>query len=124
MVHMTDLGINGKRMIVCVILGAISGAICATGTTILQPVSYSITMAFLFYIVYNRIVLGVFIGLVGEVTFVDNEILNPILRGALFGAIISVVMIIIPEISSMNYLIAGIVFGAIIDLIGSKLAPQ
>ncbi|TFF94593.1 MAG: hypothetical protein EU544_04270 [Promethearchaeota archaeon] len=121
---MTDLGINGKRMIVCVILGAISGAICATGTTILQPVSYSITMAFLFYIVYNRIVLGVFIGLVGEVTFVDNEILNPILRGALFGAIISVIMIIIPEISSMNYLIAGIVFGAIIDLIGSKLAPQ
>jgi hypothetical protein len=120
---MKEIGINLKRLIICVLLGLLSGIICAVGSSILQPTAYPVGINFIIYIIYNRIILGFMIGLIEDLKIIKSKMVNSLLRGALFGALVSTIMVIIPELASINFLVVGILFGILIDLIASKLAP-
>ena len=122
--NMNDIGINAKRMVISLILGTIAGLICAGGTSILQPITYPIGVPLILFIIYNRVILGLVIGLVDEIKILDHDTVNPILRGAIFGALISTIMIILPELASINFFAVGILFGVLIDLIASKIAQS
>jgi hypothetical protein len=112
-------GINIKRLIVCLILGALAGIYCAIGTALFRRVS----LEFLIYIWYNRVVLGFVISIADNINIIKNKYGNPIIRGALIGLIVGLILIIIPGVSAISYLIMGIFFGAVIDLIATLFAP-
>ena len=114
-------GINTKRMIICLVLGAIAGVLCAGGTAMLNP---GISVSYLFHIWYLRLVLGIVIGLIGGIELIESDLINSIIRGAIFGIILSIPYLMIPVPTVTNYPIAGVVFGIFIDLISSKLAPE
>lgn len=123
MIKTQKFGINVLRMIVCLILGAIAGLICAWGTST-APISKSIlTIGFLIYIWYNRLILGFIIGYADKIKIIKHELGNSIVRGAILGAILSVILIVIPGLAAVSYLYAGIIYGIIIDLIATKFAP-
>ena len=84
--------INIKRVGISLLLGIIAGILCAGGSIILNP---SISMDFLFHIVYLRIILGLIIGLIAEIEFIDHEIGNSIIRGASMGILLSIPLLMV-----------------------------
>jgi hypothetical protein len=121
---MGNIGINIKRMVITLILGLLAGIICAGGTVMGNNPNFQITIEYLIYLVYNRIILGLVIGLAENVKIIKHELANSIIRGALLGAIVSTILVIIPGLVAFSFVIAGIVFGIFIDLIATILAPS
>ena len=117
------IGINVKRMIITLILGLLAGIICAGGTVMGNNPNFQITIAYIIYLVYNRIILGFIIGLVENLKIIKHENGNSVVRGAVLGAIVSIILVIIPGLVAISFIIAGIVFGIIIDLIATMLCP-
>ncbi|MFX0069739.1 MAG: hypothetical protein ACFFAO_01485 [Candidatus Hermodarchaeota archaeon] len=120
---MTDIGINIKRMVITIVLGALAGLMCAYGTSTAPVPKEYLTMEFLVWVWYNRFILGFVLGIADHIRLLNNDIGNSAVRGAIIGAIISILMIIIPGVAAISYLFAGIVFGLLIDIIATKLAP-
>jgi len=77
--------VNAKRIAIATVIGLLCGLFCAYGTIMAaeSKPELIITTGLLALIVYNRILIGLFVG-VG-----DNITLHPVIRGALIGAIIS-----------------------------------
>ena len=121
---MGSVGINGKRMLVSLILGALTGVICAIGTVFGNNPIFQISLMYLIYLWYNRLILGFVIGLADKVRIINHELGNSIIRGAMIGAILSIILVIIPGLAAYSLLLAGIVFGIIIDLFATILAPS
>ena len=121
---MGSVGINGKRMIIALILGALTGVICAIGTVIGNNPIFQISLMYLIYLWYNRLILGFVLGIADNVRIINHELGNSVIRGALIGAILSIILVIIPGLAAYSFILAGIVFGIIIDLIATKLAPS
>ena len=105
---------------ICLILGTLAGIYCAIGTALF----YRVSLTILIYIWYNRLVLGFVISIADNINIIKNKYSNPIIRGALIGLIIGIILIIIPEVAAISYLIMGILFGALIDFISTLLAPS
>jgi hypothetical protein len=112
-------GINTKRLIICLILGALAGLFCAFATAASTRVSFE----YMIYIWYNRLILGFIISIAEKIKIISNKHGNSIIRGLILGIIISIILIIIPGLAAISYLFAGIIFGALIDLISTLLAP-
>lgn len=102
-------------------MGAIAGLLCLGGTALLN---LGISIEYLLHILYLRIVLGLILGIIGDIKLINHELGNPILRGAIMGVMLSIPLLMVPVPTAMNYLIAGIVFGIVIDVIASKLASE
>lgn len=117
---MENYGINTKRLIICLVLGAITGLFCAFATAATNKVS----IEFMIYIWYNRLILGFVISIADKIKIIKNERGNSIIRGVILGILISMILIIIPGLAAISYLFAGIIFGALIDLISTLLAPS
>jgi len=103
------------------ILGVVAGLLCIGGSVFLNP---GISAMYLFHIMYLRIVLGFFIGILDNIKLIEHKIGNPIIRGAIIGAILSIPLLMVPVPTNLNYLIAGIVFGILIDFIASKVINE
>ena len=124
MIILENIGINSKRMIITLILGLLTGIICAGGTVMGNNPNFQITIEYVIYLVYNRIILGLVIGLAENIKIIKHELANSIIRGAVLGAIVSIILIIIPGLVAISFIIAGIIFGIFIDLIATILAPS
>ncbi|MEA2075063.1 MAG: hypothetical protein U9O85_04955 [Euryarchaeota archaeon] len=114
---------NGKRIAIATVIGLLCGLYCAYGTIWIaeSKPELVITTGLLALIVYNRILIGLFVG-VG-----DNIPLHPVFRGALIGAIISLVMAIMPMIDTgltdgLTLIAFGVVYGLIADLVATRLS--
>ncbi len=114
---------NGKRIAIATVIGLLCGLYCAYGTIWIaeSKPELVITTGLLALIVYNRILIGLFVGVA------DNIPLHPVFRGALIGAIISLAMAIMPMIDTgltdgLTLIAFGVVYGLIADLVATKLS--
>ena len=112
---------NAKRIAIATVIGLLTGLFCAYGTATMKDPNFVITTGLLASIVYNRVLIGLVIG-IG-----DTIKLHPVLRGTLIGAVITMAMSIIPIIDgdAMGGLILiafGIVYGIIADVVATKFS--
>jgi len=114
---------NAKRIAITTTIGFLCGLFCAYGTIMVaeSKPELIITTGLLALIVYNRILIGLFVG-VG-----DNITLHPVIRGALIGAIISLTMAIMPMIDTgltdgLTLIAFGVVYGIITDFVATKFS--
>lgn len=103
-----------KRMKVCIVTGAILGVICIIGASLRsgsQADAY-----FLFALWYNRLLLGLLIGMKGGKPGWPKVIA----RGAFFGLIVSFAFYSSTGFNDVVSFLAGIVYGIIIETIAFK----
>lgn len=106
-----------KRLNICFILGVLAGVVCLIGNMLTGATPYLIAAW------YNRVILGVLIGLAGELKIYKEEdnIINSILRGAFIGAFVSLGFAFFLGSVLILFFLAGIVFGIVIDLIATLI---
>src|SRR5660397_216469 len=98
---------NKKRMIISLIMGAILGVFCIIGATI--RFSGETSTYILFALWYNRIIMGLVIGLAAKRT----EMTYILIRGAGLGLVVSFAYYASTGFTDIVSFIAGIVYGVI-----------
>ena len=103
-----------KRLKICIATGAILGVFCIVGASLRS--GFQRDANFLFALWYNRLIMGLMIGLAGG---------NPgwpkiIGRGAFFGLVVSLAFYLSPGFTDVVSFLAGIVYGIIIEYIAFK----
>ncbi|KPL04439.1 MAG: hypothetical protein AMJ90_01045 [candidate division Zixibacteria bacterium SM23_73_2] len=109
---------KAKRVLIATIIGGLCGIFCAYGTSQMKNPNFPVTSGILVSVFYNRLLIGFFVGIA------DNIKLHSVIRGALIGAIVTLAMSIIPLIDGQPmggiiFLIAGIVYGIIADVLAT-----
>ena len=115
---------NWKRLIIALVIGALGGAFCAYGTSMLDPevVGFEITTALLATTFYNRLLIGLVVGLAGGIVLIKGTLANAALRGIILGAIVSIG---IGFYGGMEILVLfGAIYGLLADLIATKIAGE
>lgn len=107
---------NSKRVVIATVIGILCGLFCAYGTEMKFPGQFSVLV--LAGIVYNRALIGFVIGIA------DHIKLNPILRGAVIGAVVTGAMAIYSAEGSLILIAFGIVYGIITDVIATKYSQK
>jgi len=114
---------NGKRIAIATVIGLLCGLFCAYGTIWIAETKPAlvVTTGLLAVVVYNRVLLGLFVGLG------DNIPLHPVIRGALIGVIISLAMALMNMIDvgiseGAAFIGFGIVYGIIADVVATKFS--
>lgn len=107
---------NYKRLLVSGIMGALLGVLCIVGANL----RYNGTLAndYLFAFWFNRVLIGLFIGLL--IPFKNP--LHLALRGALVGLFISFAFYSATEFLDITGFLVGAVYGIIIEFVAKKLA--
>jgi len=103
-----------KRMKVCIVTGAILGVFCIIGAS-LRSGSQS-DVYFLFALWYNRLLLGLLIGMAGRKPGWPKVITH----GAIFGLIVSFAFYSSTGFNDVVSFLAGIIYGIIIETIAFK----
>lgn len=103
-----------RRMKASVLTGAALGVVCIIGALIRSGGSSG--AAFLFALWYNRLLMGMVIGLMDDV----KEMPRLILRGALTGLLVSFAFYSADGFGDAVSFLAGIVYGIIIELAARK----
>ena len=108
--------IKTKRMKVSLITGAALGVVCIIGALVRS--GGTATIAFMFSLWFNRLLMGMVIGLMIEKA--DTGTL--ILRGALTGLIVSFAFWSASGFGDVVSFLAGIIYGVIIEIVARKYA--
>ena len=103
-----------KRMGICIASGAILGMVCIAGAMIRSGFEKDAMYLFAFW--YNRLLMGVVIGLVGRTQVMPKAIG----RGALLGLLVSFAFYSSKGFDDAVGFLAGIVYGIIIEYISFK----
>ena len=103
-----------KRMKICIASGAVLGVVCIVGAFVRS--GFQSDAYLLFALWYNRLIMGLVIGLAGG---------NPgwpkiIGRGAFFGLVVSLTFYLSTGFTDVVSFLAGIVYGIIIEYIAFK----
>ena len=111
---------NTKRIILGIIFGAASGILCVLGNILLIS-PWTGNEGFLVIAFWNRVILGLLIGFSGDLKLIQSETspLNAIIRGAIFGALVSLHLAFFSNVFSFLFFLMGIVFGVAIDLLAT-----
>ena len=103
--------IRSKRLFIAVIIGNILGILCILGMGF--RLGFIGNISFLASAWFNRVVMGIVIGLSGDIIFFKRY--NTLIRGAFFGLIISFAWFLSTNFIDPIGFIAGIFYGVIID---------
>lgn len=106
-----------RRIAVSVIMGAVLGVLCIVGVG--MRIGYSGNEMYLFAMWYNRVVMGILIGLAYDVKLIDSD-KNSIVRGLLLGLIVTSAITFTSEFKDWPSFFAGIAYGAIIDHVATR----
>lgn len=110
--------VRKRRIAITTGIGILTGLYCAGSLLVAAPPGITPEPWFMVMILYGRIIQGFVIG------FAEGISLHPVIRGAVLGAIFSLLLCIVP-LFSHNYfgavmlLIFGIIYGALADGIAS-----
>lgn len=120
--------INRKRLGIAILTGALLGILCIIGVGVRIPGGYLANIIFLIGMWYNRVIMGLVIGLADEIVIIKGENsrmwANAILRGLLFGVLISTAIFLSTEFRDLPSFFAGIAYGIIIDLVATALTRK
>ncbi|MGB6369826.1 MAG: hypothetical protein WBF68_02170 [Atribacterota bacterium] len=103
-----------KRMKTCIASGAVLGVFCIVGAFVRS--GYQSETYYLFALWYNRVIMGLLIGLAGG----NLGWPKVIGRGALFGLIVSFAFYSSTGFNDIVSFLAGILYGIIIEYIAFK----
>jgi len=103
-----------KRMKTCIASGAVLGVFCIVGAFVRS--GYQSEAYYLFALWYNRVIMGLLIGLAGG----NLGWPKVIGRGALFGLIVSFAFYSSTGFNDVVSFLAGILYGIIIEYIAFK----
>lgn len=106
-----------KRLIIACLVGALLGVLCIVGIGF--RLGFDGNETFLFSAWFNRLMMGLMIGLAAPIVIVKNR-WNPLLRGILLGFIVSYSWYVATGNRDFVGFLAGIVYGPIIDSIATK----
>lgn len=117
---------HAKRFFIATLIGGLAGVFCAYGTKMSSDsgeLGFVATNGIIASVFYNRLLLGMFVGLFGACK------LHPIFRGAIIGIIVSMAIGITPLVDGepMGAVImggAGMIIGIITDLITTWLSKE
>jgi hypothetical protein len=107
-----------KRLAITIVIGVLTGAWCAGSLLVMAPPGITPEPWFMLMIFYCRVLQGLAIG------FADGIPLSPVLRGAVLGALFSLLLCIVPFFAH-NYfgaamlLLFGIIYGILADGVAS-----
>jgi hypothetical protein len=120
------MNMNRKRLGIAILTGALLGILCIIGVGLRLPGGYFANWVFLIGMWYNRVIMGLVIGLADEIVFIKGENsrmwANAIVRGLLFGVILSAAIFLSTEFRDIPSFFAGIIYGIIIDLVSTALS--
>lgn len=100
-----------KRLLFGIILGIILGLFCILGASLRMPGELSLTYLFSFW--YNRVIMGLVIGLFPK----PKDIKIALLRGVILGALVSLAFYSSTEFRDLMGFFAGVVYGIIIETV-------
>lgn len=107
-----------KRLWIALGSGAGLGVICIIGASV--RMGWSGNQLLILSLWYNRLVMGLMIGLAGGLTLVQGEF-NWILRGAFLGLVVSAAYFLTAGGSDWVSFLAGVVYGVIIEYLLRRL---
>jgi len=110
-----------KRVLIAVVGGAVLGVLCIIGVG--TRLGYSGNGILLSAIWFNRVVMGLVIGLAPFIKIKEN-LPTAAVRGLILGLIISGSLLLATDFIDIPGFFAGIAYGVIIDLAATKLAPM
>ncbi len=114
---------NYRRIAIATLTGAILGVLCIIGVGARIPGGYLPNMVFLIGMWYNRVIMGLLIGFAGDVNLFssasEKKLVNAILRGLVFGILVSSAIFLSTEFRDVLSLFAGFAYGPIIDLVAT-----
>ncbi|KXA97995.1 hypothetical protein AKJ40_05000 [candidate division MSBL1 archaeon SCGC-AAA259M10] len=112
-----------KRLVSAILIGAVLGIFCILGVGI--RLGFSGNEWYLFGMWYNRVLMGILIGLAGSwkiVTGKENRTKNAVVRGLILGVIVTSAVLFSTSFKDLPSWGAGIVYGVIIDIGATHLS--
>ena len=107
-----------RRLLLSLISGALLGVVCILGASIRSGDTSSQEL-FLLALWYNRVVMGLSIGLAANWQLVPGKT-NPYLRGTVLGLLVSLAFYLSTGLRDPVSFVAGIVYGLIIDAVATR----
>ena len=103
-----------KRLVLSTVTGALLGLLCIAGVGMRQ--GFAGNTLFLTAVWYNRLVMGLVVGLAGDIRLLKSR-MNTYLRGLLVGTIITTGLYLSTGLRDMPSFFAGMAYGVVIDLV-------
>ena len=107
-----------RRMLVCIITGALLGVICIIGAQVRS--GFESDAVYLFSFWFNRLLMGIVIGL----AWGKLNTMQAIGRGALLGLLVSFAFYSSTGFKDVIGFIAGIIYGVIIEYAALRLGKK
>ena len=107
-----------KRLTISVVAGAMLGVFCIIGGSV-RAGGLAGNELYLFAMWYNRVIIGLTIGLAGRWQIVNGS-RNRYIRGALLGFLVSAAFFLSTEMQDTIAFFAGIVYGVIIEYVAQR----
>ena len=107
-----------KRLWISLLAGGVLGIFCILGGSV--RLGWQGNQLLLASLWYNRVVMGLMIGLAGELTLTRGEA-NWLLRGAGLGLVVSAAYFLTAGASDWVSFLAGVVYGVIIEYLLRRL---
>ncbi|MEF8835689.1 MAG: hypothetical protein V5A76_05995 [Candidatus Thermoplasmatota archaeon] len=101
-----------KRVGIGVLAGALLGILCIVGVG--TRIGFEGNEMFLFAMWYNRVVMGLLIGLAYDVKIIDSD-KNFIVRGLILGLVVTLAITFTSNFKDWPSFFAGLAYGPIID---------
>lgn len=107
-----------KRLVIAVITGAVLGLVCVIGAQLRSGFEKEFIYLFAFW--FNRLIMGMTIGLAPTVAFIPKGLL----RGAVIGLLVSFAFFISTGMNDVIGLVAGLFYGIIIEYIAARFSSS
>jgi len=107
-----------KRLAIAIVVGILSGIFCAYGTTMANVPGLVVDFGLLATIFYNRLLIGLTVGLAGGIILVKGEMLNAALRGLILGALVSIGISFYG--GSEILILFGMTYGLVADVLATR----
>ncbi|MFW6003888.1 MAG: hypothetical protein ACOCPT_05650 [Halanaeroarchaeum sp.] len=106
-----------RRLAIGILVGAFLGIFCILGVGL--RIGFEGNLLFLFAMWYNRVVMGLVIGLAGGLTLVDSRY-NVFVRGFVLGLVVTAAIAFTSEFRDWPSFFAGLAYGVIIDWVATR----
>ena len=112
-----------RRIGIAMISGAALGVLCIIGVG--SRIGVNGNESYLIGMWYNRVVMGLLIGLSPEIIIIsDDEMKNAAIRGLLLGFFVTTAILLSTNFKDFPSYFAGLAYGIIIDIVATKYSTR
>ena len=110
-----------RRLFISVFMGMLLGVLCILGVGI--RIGFAGNELFLFAMWYNRVLMGVVIGLAYDIQFIDSD-WNFVVRGFVLGLLVTSAISFTSGFLDWPSFFAGLVYGVVIDFVATRYGVE